>query len=401
MSAFDVAAVRQRFLGLDDDEVVLFDNAGGSQILRSVVDRVADWYGGSNVQLGASYARSRAASERLAQAYGALARFVGAASPSEVVLGPSSTQLVFNLAQSLVRRWGPGDEIIVSEADHAANISPWLALERQGLVVRFWPVDPATGLLDPAALAALLGPRTRLVCFTHCTNVTGAIEPAAEHVRRIHAAGALAMVDGVAYAPHRAVDVQAVGADFYVLSLYKTFGPHLALMRISQPVFRDLPGINHPFIGEDDLPYKMQPGHANYELSWGAAGIPEHLAWLGGGELRAGWQAIARHEATLVARLLEGLDGLPGVRIIGPATADPDQRVALVSFVVTGHTPADIVAHTDRVGIGIRHGHFYSPRLIEAMDLTAQKGVVRVSMAHYNTLDEVDRLVRALEGAVA
>ncbi len=247
----------------------------------------------------------------------------------------------------------------------------------------------------------LLGPRTRLVCFTHCTNVTGAIEPAAEHVRRIHAAGALAMVDGVAYAPHRAVDVQAIGADFYVLSLYKTFGPHLALMRISQPVFRDLPGINHPFIDEDDLPYKMQPGHANYELSWGAAGIPEHLDWLGGGELLAGWQAIARHEATLVARLLEGLDGLPGVRIIGPATADPDQRVALVSFVVTGHTPADIVAHTDRAGIGIRHGHFYSPRLIEAMDLTAQKGVVRVSMAHYNTLDEVDRLVRALDGAVA
>ncbi len=394
MPALDVAAVRRQFVGLDGDEV-LFDNAGGSQVLHRVVDRICDWFRTCNVQLGASYARSQLASARLQQARNDLAAFIGAASPAEVVVGPSATQLLANLSIALARRLSPGDEIVVSDADHAANVSPWLALAAQGIVIRHWPVDD-TGRLDAAALDALLGPRTRLVCFTHCSNVTGAIEPATALVRRIHAAGALAMVDGVAFAPHRQVDVQAIGADFYVLSLYKTFGPHLAVLHINEPLFRWLPGINHPFIAEDDLPYKLQPGHANHELSWAAAAIPEYLRTLGDGDMAAAWRAIAAHEAMLAARLLAGLAALPGVRVVGPATAEAQERVALVSFTVAGHAPSDIVAATDAAGIGIRHGHFYSPWLIESLGLAERQGVVRVSMAHYNTLNEVDRLLAAL-----
>ncbi len=393
---FDLAWVRGQFEGLGD-ESVLFDNSGGSQILSSVATRIADWYRKSNVQLGASYGRSQLASQRLQQAQAALARLIGAAHPAEVVVGPSATQLVFNLSQALAQGFVAGDEIIVSAADHAANVGPWQRLAARGMLIRFWPVDRATGRLDAQALEALLTPRTRLVCFTHCSNVLGAIEPAALWVKRIHAAGALALVDGVAFAPHRQVDVGAIGADFYVLSLYKVFGPHLALLHIDHAVFRNLPGINHPFISEDDLPYKLQPGNANYELTWGAAGIPDHLQALGHGDLAAGWQTIAAHESMLVARLLDWLSTKPGVKVIGPASADAAVRVAIVSFTARGRRPAALVAATDAAGIGIRHGHFYSPWLIDALGLAAAGGVVRVSMAHYNSMAEVERLIGALD----
>ena len=394
--ALDVDWVRRQFEGLGD-ESVLFDNSGGSQILSAVVERIADWYRSSNVQLGASYGRSQLASVRLAQAQATLARMIGAADAAEVVIGPSSTQLVFNLSQALAQGFVAGDEIIVSAADHAANVGPWQRLAARGMVIRFWPVDPDSGRLDTAALEPLLNPRTRLVCFTHCSNVIGAIEPAAALVKRIHAAGALALVDGVAFAPHRQVDVQAIGADFYVLSLYKVFGPHLSLLHIKQALFRKLPGINHPFISEDDLPYKLQPGNANYELTWGAAGIPDHLQALGQGDPAAGWNAIAAHESLLVAHLLDWLSSKSGVRVIGPATSDASERVAIVSFTARGHRPADLVAATDAQGVGIRHGHFYSPWLIDALGLADNGGVVRVSMAHYNSMAEVERLIHALD----
>ncbi len=392
----DIDWVRGRFEGLGD-ESVLFDNSGGSQILGNVVERITDWYRKSNVQPGASYGRSQLASERLQQAQAVLARLIGAANPAEVVVGPSATQLLFNLSQALAQGFVPGDEIIVSAADHAANVGPWQRLAARGMVIRFWPADPETGRLDAPALEPLLNARTRLVCFTHCSNVIGAIEPAAALVRRIHAAGALALVDGVAFAPHRQVDVRAIGADFYVLSLYKVFGPHLALLHIDHAVFRTLPGINHPFVGEDDLPYKLQPGNANYELTWGAAGIADHLLALGHGDLAAGWQTIAAHESMLVARLIDYLATKPGVKLIGPATCEAAVRVAIVSFTARGRRPADLVAATDARGIGIRHGHFYSPWLIDTLGLQASGGVVRVSMAHYNSVSEVDRLIQALD----
>ena len=395
--ALDLAWVRRQFLGLSDD-AVLFDNAGGSQILVGVVDRVVDWYRSCNVQLGASYARSQLAGERLHQAHVAIAGLIGASSAAEVVVGPSATQLAFNLSQSLAQRLRPGDEIIVSQADHAANVGPWLRLADRGMVIRHWPVDPDNGRLDPAALEPLLNARTRLVCFTHCSNVIGAIEPAAALVRRIHAAGALALVDGVAFAPHRQVDVQAIGADFYLLSLYKVFGPHLAVLHVAHDVFKTLPGINHPFVAEDDLPYKLAPGHANFELTWGAAGIVDHLLALGHGEAAAAWSAIADHESILVEHLLGWLASRPAARVRGPQSADPAQRVAIVSFTVQGRRPAELVAAADAAGVGIRHGHFYSPWLIHALGLAdGGGGVVRVSMAHYSSVAEVDRLIRILD----
>ncbi len=395
----DLAAVRAAFPALNGD-TVFFDNAGGSQVLGSVAARVADYLVSSNVQLGASYGRSVLSGTRVASANATLGRLVNAADPSEIVLGSSSTQLMFNLASAFGMSLAPGDRVVVTEADHAANIGPWRRLERQGVHLDTWAIDRDTLRLEPAALEALMTPRTRLVCFTHCTNVLGSIHDARPIVDLAHAHGAQVCIDGVAYAPHRRVDVRALDADFYVLSLYKVFGPHIGLLYGKRAALAALPCINHDCVDPADLPYKMQPGNFNFELAWGAAGAVDYLEELGSGgadPLGLAYERIALHEETLAARLLDFLHTRRGVRIAGESTAHRERRVATVAFKAHGHDSATIPPHCDAAGIGIRYGDFYSPALVAALGLREPNGVVRVSMAHYNSLDEVDRLITVLD----
>jgi cysteine desulfurase family protein (TIGR01976 family) len=387
----DLTRVRAAFPALASGYVFL-DNAGGSQTLRVVAHRVRDYLLETSVQLGATYAVSVAAGERVRAAVAATADYVGAAAPEEIVIGPSATQLLANLALALAPRWAPGDEVIVSEADHHANVGPWQRLARAGVVVRTWPVDRETLRLSARGLEPLLGPRTRLVAFAHASNLTGAIHDVAELTRLAHSAGARVCVDGVAYAPHRALDVQAWGVDYYVISFYKIYGPHLAMLYGTRAALAELATINHDFIAE--VPYRLQPGNLSFELTYGAAGIYEYLAELGG-PARA-FADIAAHEEQLAAILLEYLHRAPGVRVLGDPVADRARRVPTISFQVAGRTPASIVEAVDPFGIGIRHGDFYAKGLARA----AGGPVVRVSAAHYNTPDEMDRLVEALDAAL-
>jgi selenocysteine lyase/cysteine desulfurase len=250
-----------------------------------------------------------------------------------------------------------------------------------------------------------MGPRTRLVCFTQASNVLGTLHRAAEIVRFVHEVGAEACVDGVTVAPHRLPDVRCLGADYYVLSLYKCFGPHLGLLYGRHDRLAALGNINHLDVGESRLPWKLEPGAYAYELAWGARRITDYLAALGArhgaaADLRArlarAFAAIARHEQTLGARLLDYLRGKASVTIVGRPVADEARRLPIVSFVARGLDPAAIVAHVDRYDLGIRHGHFHALRLIRALGLAPQ-GVVRVSLAHYNTAGDVDRLIEVLE----
>lgn len=404
--SLDLDFVRSRFPALAGDWT-FFDNAGGSQILAPVIRRIVDYLETSNVQLGASYAVSALAGERVAAGAAAIGTILGAPSPAGVVLGPSTTALLRILSQSVGETLAPGDEIVVTNCDHEANIGPWRDLERRGAVIREWRLNPDSLALEAADLAALLGERTRLVAFTHASNVIGAITPAAEFTRLAHAAGALVCVDGVAYAPHRRVDAAALDADFYLCSAYKVYGPHLAALVGKPELLRELPGINHFFIVPGDIPYKFQPGGPNYELGHGLLGLADYLAELasahgaGGDGLAAqadlAFALFAEHEERLVARLLDFLASKPAVRVVGPKTADRARRVPTVSFVVAGKRSDAITLAVDAHRIGIRHGDFYARRLIDALDLSAQGGVVRVSMVHYNTLAEVDRLVAALD----
>ncbi|NNL30922.1 MAG: aminotransferase class V-fold PLP-dependent enzyme, partial [Gemmatimonadetes bacterium] len=272
----DIDFVRSSFPALQSGWAYL-DNGGGSQIAQPVLDRLRDFLVSSNVQLGASYEPSRVAAARLAEAHEAVATLVNAESPDEVVMGPSTTALLRTLATSLGRTLASGDEIVVTRGDHEANIGPWLELERLGAVVRWWEVDPRTGELPLEALDAVLSPRTRLVAMTHASNILGSINPVRDVADRVHAVGGWLCVDGVGFAPHRAVDVRALDADFYAFSFYKTFGPHHAVLYGKRRHLLELPGHGFYFIPEDDVPYKFQPGNVNYELSYSLVGLLDYL----------------------------------------------------------------------------------------------------------------------------
>ena len=407
MNALDLDLIRAEFPALAGDTVFL-DNAGGSQVLKRVADRVHEYLLHHSVQLGASYAQSQIAGEKVLAARRAVAELVNAAHDDEVVMGGATTALMFVLTQALRAGLQPGDEIIVTDTDHEANIGGWMRLREAGAVVKVWHVDHDSLALELADLDALLTPRTKWLAMTWASNILGTVNPVADVARRVHAVGGRVCVDAVAYAPHRLVDVQASGADIVMFSFYKVFGPHYAVMWGRRELLLSLPSLNHYFISAEVLPYKLQPGNVNYELSYGCAGIRDYLVDTGTALgavgtsrecMQAAFDAFERHENALAEQLLGWLRGRPGVRIIGRPAATDERRVPTISFTVAGHVPEAIVQHVDTHGIGIRWGDFYARRLIETLGL--EGGVVRVSMAHYNTAAEIDRLIHALEEATA
>ena len=391
----DLDAVRREFPALASGFVYL-DNAGGSQTLGRVADRVRDYLLTTNVQLGASYAVSQASTARVHEAARATAEYIGARDASEVVLGASSTQLLHNLALAMECTLTPGDEIIVTNADHHANIGAWRRLAKRGVVLKTWKLDETSWRLEERDLLTLLTKRTKLVAFTHATNLLGTIHDVPRLTRIVHEHGARVCVDGVAFAPHRAIDVAAWDVDYYVFSFYKVYGPHIGMLYGKREALEALDTINHEFI--TSVPYKLQPGNVSFELSHGLGGLFEYVDSLGGKD--AAFAAFAAHEEELAERLLAWLREQPGVRIHGEHSGDRLLRVPTISFSVDGLAPEAIVRAVDPHGIGIRHGDFYARSLVEALGLSERGGVVRVSMVHYTTTDEVDRVIAALGEAV-
>ncbi len=404
LPALDIDAVRQQFPALATSWA-LFDNAGGSVPPRSVIERITRYMSTSQVQTGASYPLSQAATAQVAQGHRAAETLVGAAA-GEVVLGPSSTMLLRLLADGLGARLQPGDEVVVTDLDHEANIGAWLRLQRLGVVVRTWKLDPETASLNPADLAQLLSSRTKLVAVTHCANVVGELIELDPIVRMVHAAGARICIDGVAYAPHRRVDVKALDADFYVLSLYKVYGPHLGLLYGKREALLEVAGQNHHFIDESNLPYKLEPGNVTHELAAGLPGILDYFEWVERhhfGEAAATWAdrldrvfaLFEAHENVLMAPLLDFFANSGGqFRLLGPTRASG--RVPTLAFTAEGTRPQQVAHALEAREVAIRHGDFYARRAIEAFGLREQGGVARVSMVHYNHPDEVARLVDGL-----
>lgn len=337
-----------------------------------------------------------------------LAGWIHAGDPSEVILGPSTTQLLHNLSHSMVRIFQPGDEVIVTDCDHEANIGPWRKMERYGIRIKEWKINKGSLRLELADLEQLLTEKTRLVAYTHTSNILGTINPVREIADLAHSGGAWVCIDGVAYAPHRLVDVKQTGADFYAFSFYKVYGPHYSLLFGKRSIVEQLPGINHYFIGPEEIPYKLQPGNVNFELCHSLPGVIEYLEEVykhhfgdETGELRSRMKKVfglfADHEEALASRLMDFLNSSKGIRIIGETTSSSDIRVPTVSFVSGRMKSSEIPVQVDKHRIGIRFGDFYARRLIEHLGLSEKDGVVRISMVHYNTAEEVDRLITALE----
>ena len=401
----DVSYVRSHFPALESPWA-LFDNAGGTVLPQQVIDRVTDYMRRYQVQLGASYALSREADERVEEGHRAAEILMGA-DPGEVVVGPSTTANVNLLAGALRPLLREGDEVVVTNLDHEANIGAWRRLEASGVVLKEWRLNPQTVDLHLDDLEPLLGPRTRLVCFTHCSNVVGNLVDVAAITRRIQEMGAWVCVDGVGFAPHRRVDVKALGVDFYVLSLYKMFGPHQGLLYGRRELLEQLGNPNHFFIASDDVPYKFEPGGVNHELTASLPAILDYFEDLDRhhdpeeceqpGRLDRVFRRIAEWEAELSRPLLEFLGGRSGVRVLGCPHADVELRAPIMTFVVEGRKASEIPPRLDERHVAIRWGHFYAKRAIRDLGLEAGDGAVRVSLAHYNSPQEIERLIEGLD----
>ena len=400
--------VRAQFPALAMDWI-LMDNAGGSVPLGRVIDRVSNYMARWPVQLGASYAPSAEAGKLLEDARESLAAMMvghDGARPAadELVIGSSTSSLVSRLARALAPDLTPGDEIIVTDVDHEANITPWRRLAALGVKLRTWHLNPESQRLEIDDLRPLLNERSRLVCFTHASNLLGEATPVREITALAHEHDARVCVDGVAYAPHRPLAVRDWDVDFYAFSMYKVYGPHCAVMFARRDRLAELNNINHQFMDGMDGPGKLEPGSFPYELLYGAAGVPGYLAELsqrlgGKSDGAQAWQAIADQEAVLSSRLLDYLDSRDDAEIVGSARLS-SVRLPTISFTVAGQRSSAIPPLCEPAQIGIRWGHFYAPRLIERLGLTDRDGVVRVSMVHYNTVDEVDALIRTLDAGL-
>ena len=406
----DMDFVRAQFPALDD--WAYFENAGGSMVPRMVLDRVHDHMSRSRVQpvTGAAYPASRRAEQSHKLAKSSMAAMMNA-SPDEIIIGGSTTINFYVLASALKPWFAAGDEIIVTNLDHEANSGAWRRLAEDGVVIREWRVNPQNCELEVEALDALLNDRTRLVCFTQCSNITGSIHDVKSIIARIHAAGALACVDAVAHAPHGQIDVKALDVDFYACSLYKLYGPHLALLYGKREHLLAARGQNHFFKAENDIPAKLTVGGPNHDLLAGLPGIVDYFDAVhahhfpgSNAELheRLGdvFALFATQEARLSLPFGDFLTSRANVRIIGRATGDRALRAPTFSFVVEGRDSLEIQAKMLDFKVAIGAGDFYAARLIDDLGLRAQNGVVRCSMVHYNTADEVERLIAGLDAII-
>lgn len=399
---FDIEFVRKQFPALQKD-FIFMDNAGGSQVLQGVIDRWAEYVQHYNVQLGAGYSISANAGALLQESSTRLAEMIRANEKEELILGPSTTALLRILSLCISKSWKPGDEIIVSNTDHEANVSCWTDLEKQGFQLKIWKMNPENFALEIDDLKALMTEKTRLVALTHCSNILGTINPIKEIGDIVHDAGALICVDGVAFAPHRKIDVQELDVDFYAYSFYKTYGPHAAVLYGKRNLLEAMPGINHYFI--NDVPYKFQPGNFNFEMCYAMQAIPEyweklhdrHFPSTSENKITVSMDLVANYEMELSNVLLEYLNSKSMIRIIGSTSAQKAKRVSTISFVHQTLKSDAITRHTDNFGIGIRYGDFYAKKLVHGLGLEDKAGVVRISMVHYNTKEEVNALIEAFE----
>jgi len=407
-ASLDLEFVRQQFPAFAEPTLrdqAFFENAGGSYACRQVIDRLGEYYRRLKVQPYHGYPAAQEAGAWMDAAHVRLAEYLGVTA-DEVQFGPSTSQNTYVLAQAFRRQLQAGDEIVVTEQDHEANSGVWRRLAEDGIVVREWRVDRDSGRLDPAALDALLGARTKLVAFTHCSNLLGEINPVAEICAKVRAAGALSVVDGVSFAPHGLPDVAALGADIYLFSAYKTFGPHQGVMVIRQPLLDTLGNEAHSFHAA--LPHRRfvpaGPDHAQVAAMCGVAEYFDALDRHHGGGEDAGRAARVRellhaNAAAIVQAILDRLAAHRDVRLLGPR--DATARTATIAFVPAARTPLELVETLATQGVLIGSGHFYSVRLCKALGIETARGVARISLAHYNTPAETERLLHVLDRALA
>ena len=406
----DVEFVRSQFPAFREPALAgfaHFENAGGSYAAGQTIAWLDRYYRETRVQPYYAFGPSARAGSQMDAAKERMAAWLNVGT-DEMHFGPSTSQNTYVLAQALRRRLEPGDEVIVTNQDHEANSGAYSRLAQDGITVREWKVNPATAELERKDLEALLGPRTKLVAFTHCSNLVGSINAVREFADLAHAAGAWAFVDGVAFAPHGMPDVAALGVDAYYFSLYKVYGPHLGAMFLRREVNAALPNQGHFF--NDGKPgarfTPAGPDHAQIAAVNGVMDYMDAVADHHGQNgkpvgVRAGAvrDLFRAHETALLQPLLDYLANHPKLRLIGRMRAG--ERAPTVSFTVKGRGSAGIGARLAAANIGVGVGNFYAYRLVQALGIDTEDGAVRLSFVHYTTKEEIDRLMRELDAVLA
>jgi cysteine desulfurase family protein (TIGR01976 family) len=404
----DLQSVRRHFpaLGLrvDGEPVVYLDNPAGTQVPQRVIDRTADYWRTMNANHGGAFVTSQRSDALIADVRQAAATFLNAGSADEIVFGPNMTTLTFAVSRAIGRELRPGDEIVVTRLEHDANVSPWLALQERGVTVRFVDIRVPECTLDMGDLQRQLTPRTRLVAVTHASNAVGTIPDLAAVSRAAHAAGAWVWVDAVHYGPHGPIDVRAIDCDFLVCSSYKFYGPHQGILYGRRELLERLrPYKVRP--ASDEVPSRWETGTQNHECLAGLLGALEYLAELGGSNqvvrpaLETAMARIRAHERALAARLIDGLQSIPGIQLYGiTAPAELDRRAPTVSLTWPPHRPEALARWLASHQVFTWHGDHYATELITRLGLAEQGGTLRIGMAHYNTASEVDLVLELLAG---
>ncbi len=378
-----------------------FENAGGSYPCAQVVSRLHEYYLRLKVQPYYAWGASTEAGEWMDASRKELARYLGVGS-DEVHFGPSTSQNTYVLAQAFAKLLVPGDEVIVTDQDHEANTGVWRRLQSQGMVIKEWRVDPSSGALDVSGLEKLLTDRTRLLTFPHASNVVAHINPVAQICETARAAGVTTVVDGVSWAPHGLPDVRELGADIYLFSLYKTYGTHQGLMVTRRPVLERLGNEGHYFNASQSSKRLVPAGPDHAQIA-AARGIAEYFDALDkhhGGRDTEGSPERVRDllrvaETPLLSTLLAYLKDRKGVRVLGPTNAH--ERAATVAFAPRSVDPSTVIQRLAERGFMAGNGNFYAVRVLEAMGIDPRHGAVRISFVHYNSMQEIARLIDALE----
>ncbi|MGA6984605.1 MAG: cysteine desulfurase-like protein [Terriglobales bacterium] len=432
-TALDLAWVRSQFPALaqtvNGHPAVFLDGPGGTQVPQRVIDAIANYLSRNNANTGGAYSTSRNTERMIAEARSAMGDFLNC-DGDEIVFGPNMTTLTYAMSRALGREFGPGDEIVLTLLDHDANFSPWKALEEKGVIIRTVKFNEEDCTLDMLDLAAKIGARTRLVAVGYASNAAGTINNVTEVVRLARQAGALSYIDAVHYAPHGPIDARALDCDFLACSTYKFFGPHMGVLYGKREHLKTL----HPYKlrpNTDNIPNCWEWGTLNHECIAGIKACIDYWEELGRrvetglapsetrpvespregrsqqavatrrAAILAAHEAIHQHERKMMEKMIAGLLAIPGLKLYG--ISDPrrfEHRCATFAVRIGGHTPLELASKLGERGFFTWDGNYYALNLTEQLDVERLGGFLRIGLAHYNTMEEVERLLEALREIV-
>ena len=409
MPKLDIDYVREQFPAFEDplsSKWSFFENAGGSYVPSNVIERLNHFMTSTKVQPYAEFDTSAIAGDNMDKATNSFAEMINAGN-DEIIIGGSTTMNMYVLSNAIKSLLKPGDEVIVTNQDHEANVGAWRRLADHGMVIKEWQINSHTAELEIDDLKELLSEKTKIVAVTHCSNIVGSINDLKSIAKLVHQYDAYIVGDGVSYAPHGFPDVKDLDVDFYAFSLYKTYGPHLGLLYGKKEILNQLPNQNHEFL-EGDVPYTLNPGGPNHEELSCLVGVYEYFINLFEhhfpGEnpstrekITKVNELIADHEKEIANPLLDYLSSRSDIRLIGRNKIINKDRAPTIAFTMNNKSSKDLSSELVKHGIATRNDNFYAWRCLMALGIDVDDGVVRTSMVHYNSHEDVEKLINALK----